>query len=1354
MAKGTRGSGLDFTARLNTADALKKAKEFRAELEALKKASGISAAPVDNKGVNSAKIAQEALRKTILEGQVAAQKLRLENLELEKSYKASRISAQEMAAAEKQARNERRQLAEATKAARLAQKAANGSYDEANARLKELGRSIKAAEGGFNSTNPAIRAQISEYNKLNTALKDFDDKMGNHQRHVGNYKAAVEGALSSLKSLVLGYLSLQGALALANQSFDVALKNDAFKTSLAFTLGSAEAADEKLKDLKGTADRLGLSLTPLAATYASFAGAARAANFPLVETDKIFNSISGAAARFHLTSDQLSGSLLAIQQMISKGTVQSEELRGQLGERLPGAFSIAARAMGKNEKELGKLLETGQVLASDLLPKLAVELDKTFNLNAYTTVDSLTASTNRLSTAWDNALKSDGAGKFFKQVIEGATNAVTAIDRLLSSRSFSEVFARLFSFDASKYDKKNAVADNFASSNNYLKNNSINPTGAPNKVVVSTLTSQSLEDLEKLRTGYIKATKQAEQAVNIYRKSIQSGDLSDGGKVRLQQTEANFKALQNNLALVNTAYAEVSKNQKKVVGNSEALDKDLKTVKEINARILQLRNDALANPKNKADDILRIQSLKDRLKELNGPLKAVVDTELNARNSLQSRINELTKKGTDKQLSADEQEVESVRDKYAKMKAEAVKFNNDPENKRKGLRVDAGGLTRAQDRELVAVADKQATERLKVTLDAQKKIYDDFESYKAQVGEANAKEVYGKDLDNYESYLEVLKAKRDELQNGDQKAKGGSEIDAAANQQQLKLLDERIAEQEALKKQRERESFADAYQAAMTQSQALQRVEADYQRQVKALGDKATKEQIQNLDRQKAARIRQINEENAYAKGGFEDLMMEYDALTRESILKRLNAIKATYDAEYKAGKLNIEELKALKRPIDEQINYLNGDNIFKKIAKSVKDYREEVDRTGKDSEGAKRKLGDLFDNISEGASEAGQVVGALASAFSQLGIGGEGLQDAFKNIQGVISGAGQIAKGIASKNPVDIITGSIGLLSSAISLFDRKDKNLQKKIDGYKKELDLLGKSYAQLDRMVNNSVGESIYTDQAAQIENLRKQQAKLTQMRDAEIDKKKTDEAKVTEFQNQIDAIPGMIDDINKAISQNLIQTTFKDLSNSLADAFTEAFAVGEDAAGRFDDVFEKVIANAIKNSLKLKILDPIVKKFTDDLTAYALANNNSVIGFDFDNYKDQLKKAGELFQAGLKGSEEFFKDNGATAASSSALNNNIKSITSDQANALEGITRGTYDLTKQLVTQGRERNLIMINTNTAFANLHSVALDALRYHEQTAVNTFNTVEELKKNNKYLADIVTNTKGTSLRGGGLGI
>lgn len=765
----------------------------------------------------------------------------------------------------------------------------------------------------------------------------------------------------------------------------------------------------------------------------------------------------------------------------------------------------------------------------------------------------------------------------------------------------------------------------------------------------------------------------------------------------------------------------------------------------------------------------KLKGFKKELKLANGGIDTEGNREANqyktalkARNDLQARIGELTKKGTDKQLTSDDQEVESVKDKYAKMLEAARKFNNDPDNKKKGLRVDAGGLQQAQGRELVALGDKQSAEKLKVTLDAQKKMYDEYESYKSKVGETEANKRYGKDLNNYATYLEALNAKRDALLNQDQKSKGGSEADNAAVQLQLKLVDEEIAAEKLANKKKNDEIYADAYQSALTNAQALIGIETDYQRQVKALGKNATAEQIENLTRLRDERIRRENEANAEQQSGYAKLMENFDAMSRGKVISELQREKDYWTKKYKSKLVTAEFYSKKIADINSIVDSITGDTIFNRIGKAVdrykkakKDFDDATDDAGKKAKAngvIQAQIG-LFDAISKSAGDANEVIGALASSFSQLGIGGDGLQDTLKGVMGAVDGLGSIAKGIASGNPVDIVTGSISLLTSAINLFSHKDKDLQKKIDKYKVQLNSLGQAYQQLQRDVTNAVGENIYTDQQSQIDNLIKQQGVLSQMRDAESAKKKADKDKIQEFQNQIDAIPGQIEDIKLAISQNLIQTTFRDLSNSLADAFTDAFAAGEDAAGRFDDVFDKVIANAIKNSLKLKILDPIVKKFTDDLTKYAQDNNNSIIGFDFNSYKDQLKAAGDLFSAGLKGSEDFFKGAGADS-SSSAVNKGITQITSDQANALEGIMRGQYDQQKKTVA------LLTVGT-TNWGKLVDISMAGVRQLEMIQANTANTVtrldatiDELKKGNVALGTIASNTKSTSGRGNGLPI
>lgn len=110
-----------------------------------------------------------------------------------------------------------------------------------------------------------------------------------------------------------------------------------------------------------------------------------------------------------------------------------------------------------------------------------------------------------------------------------------------------------------------------------------------------------------------------------------------------------------------------------------------------------------------------------------------IESLFKARNTLQSRIDELIKKSTNKQLSSDDQELESVRDKYRLILAEAVKFNNDPKNKAARALVDTGGLAKGQQAELDAILDKRNQETAKKEQEEAKKKYEklleDFMDY-------------------------------------------------------------------------------------------------------------------------------------------------------------------------------------------------------------------------------------------------------------------------------------------------------------------------------------------------------------------------------------------------------------------------------------------------------------------------------------------------------------------------------------------------------------------------------------------------------------------------------------------------
>lgn len=743
------------------------------------------------------------------------------------------------------------------------------------------------------------------------------------------------------------------------------------------------------------------------------------------------------------------------------------------------------------------------------------------------------------------------------------------------------------------------------------------------------------------------------------------------------------------------------------------------------------------------DNAVRLRALRKELSQANGssgPAKPRgEDSEIKQQRSMQAEIDALTKKGRSKQLDADAQELADIDAKYAKIRAKAVAFNKDPKNKSKGLKVDAGGLLLAQSTEEDALRDKQSSEKLKVSLDAQKKLYDDFEQYKTKIGADAAKERFANEVGSAESYLEYLNQQRNKLLGVDDTSKGSSS-GGENTRLQLEVLDKQIAEERAIRKKADNEIFANAILAAQTHLDKLKGIELQFNQYRKALGENATKEQLEQLAIQEDAAKRAANAENAYRLAGVDALMENIDALTRQKAVEGLNKAIAIYKVQYEKGFISAKEYYDKLAVLESKRSEVNGtqNNPFARISESIKRYQDQLRSADANSTVTKNVQKDMFAAISDGAGAASQVIGDVAGSLQELGIGGEGLQDTLKGVQGILDGASGIAKGIASGNPVDIITGSIKLLTSAITLFNTKDKNLEKQIKKYQDQLKSLGKAYAQLDRDVQNSVGTSVYSDQAAQIENLKQQQIALTKARDAERGKKKADQGKIDEYQNQIDSIPGQIEDVQKAIAQNLIQGTFKDLSNSLADALTSAFAAGEDGIAAMDKSLDAFIANAIKGQLRIALLEAPIKKFTDELTEYAKGNNNSVLGFDFDKYKDELKKAGANFNDALKGAGDFFKDTGTATGGSNSNAVSRAQITEETGSRLEGIARVQYDEIKR-------QTLVLTTTDKSIGLMYKGVMDSFVELQAINANTFRTANNTDLLNNKLDAIIANTKPT---------
>ena len=241
---------------------------------------------------------------------------------------------------------------------------------------------------------------------------------------------SLEGSFKAVKlavGAVVGSQLVRWAKDAGGALFEASVNAERLRTMLNFSTGNS-ARD--IEYLRGITQKLGLEMQSTATAYGQFAAAAKGTTLEGQKTRDVFESIAKASAVMGLSANQTSGVLLALQQMVSKGTVQAEELRGQLGERLPGAFQVAARAMGVTTGELGKMLEQGQVVADDFLPKFARALNEYVGDAAESAATRLEASQSRMSNAWERLMQAVGDSGVSSAMAVGMESAASSIDAI------------------------------------------------------------------------------------------------------------------------------------------------------------------------------------------------------------------------------------------------------------------------------------------------------------------------------------------------------------------------------------------------------------------------------------------------------------------------------------------------------------------------------------------------------------------------------------------------------------------------------------------------------------------------------------------------------------------------------------------------------------------------------------------------------------------------------------------------------------------------------------------------------------------------------------------------------------
>ncbi|WP_020603252.1 tape measure protein [Spirosoma spitsbergense] len=331
-------------------------------------------------------------------------------------------------------------LTSATSVAGRTVKAAENSFDALKQQTRDLKRSLDALpnsyDRGTNKINEQNRAAVAlnaQYQKNIASINAIERGQKNFRGNVGNYPTAQSSgsSLSSIGSLAAGAAGVGSVAIVADKILsglksagEIILQFDSLDSALKVVSNDTNLFTQRQAMLSKVSDDLGQDLSVVEKTYTNLTASSKGTRLEGEATDKIFTAITGTMGRLKKPGQDTERALLAIGQVMSKGVLASEELRGQLGEVIPNAFGIASKAMGVTTQKLGDMLKNGEVLASDFLPKFAAELERTFNPNHEQRVEGLAANLARLRNENVEWLKSinigDKAGEFIGNITKMA----------------------------------------------------------------------------------------------------------------------------------------------------------------------------------------------------------------------------------------------------------------------------------------------------------------------------------------------------------------------------------------------------------------------------------------------------------------------------------------------------------------------------------------------------------------------------------------------------------------------------------------------------------------------------------------------------------------------------------------------------------------------------------------------------------------------------------------------------------------------------------------------------------------------------------------------------------------------
>lgn len=542
-----------------------------------------------------------------------------------------------------------------------------------------------------------------------------------------------------------------------------------------------------------------------------------------------------------------------------------------------------------------------------------------------------------------------------------------------------------------------------------------------------------------------------------------------------------------------------------------------------------------------------------------------------------------------------------------------------------------------------------------------------------------------------------------------------------------KTDDERRIALEALANlEKERKKYAKSsgnedYDALVEEYKTYQQkcadISAQYDEKIALATQQNNEELVAKLQEAKNKALSSAALQELTDSGAWEQLFGNLDDLTTaqiQALIDKIEAQKAQLGVE-----LNPQDLDVVLSKLREAKDEIQTRNPFKALSTALKDYKKDA---------SKANLSEVFKGVGATADLVKGSFDAVTGAIEKMGGSmDDETQAILGDVGGIVDGIGQMAQGYATMNPAQMIQGAVGMLTSVFDLFNSRDRKAERAIKKHAAAAEELERAYKALEHAVDKALGESVYDNQKALINNMREQRAHLRAMWEAEESKKKTDSGKVNQYKEQYEELGRQIEDTIAEITESVTQTSAKDLATQLSDAIAEAYSDGfnsDKVKSAIEKVTNQVLGNAVKNALK--------KQFLEQQLQNAVKQLQRDMGFDdegggsFDGltpeeqqrFKDRVNSIAQGYAEALKLYEDLFKDLDDNGDPTTSLSGAIKGASQESIDLLAGQT-----------------NAVRVNQ-----------VQEIEILRQQLIHLANIDGKLSVSNRYLEQIEKNTSGSA--------